>query len=227
MSKSNQKQSLDVMTSTGNNEAYTPDEVIEAALAVMGKIDLDPCSNSLEKPNIPAHQHYTKELDGLNRPWTGRIYLNPPYSETADWVNKLLREYQLGHVSEAIVLIKSATDTKWYKSLHGFPFCHIDGRLKFKPNSSPAPFASTVFYLGSQARAFERAFKNLGRVYGVLGYSPVKGIKRKLESYQVYLEAGLAPVGSVEYVERRIASATPEELERLQSAIAERMAMID
>jgi len=169
----NGNHALAVQTSSKSDEQYTPDVVIEAALATLEVIDLDPCSSSKTEPNIPAANHYTKEDDGLEQTWAigdGRIYLNPPYSDTAAWVDKLIEEYALGAVKEAVVLVKSATDTQWYQKLDKFPKCLWNGRLKFKNpsnNGSPAPFASTVFYLGDRPERFRNAFSPHGRVHGL------------------------------------------------------------
>jgi len=166
----NGNHALSVQTSSKSDEHYTPDEVVEAAIKALGGIDLDPCSNSHTAPNIPAANHYTIEDDGLAQSWAigeGRIYLNPPYSATSAWVDKLLEEYSAGGVKEAVVLVKSATDTKWYQQLDQFPKCLWNGRLKFKGNNSAAPFASSIFYLGENFSKFQEAFSKHGRVHGV------------------------------------------------------------
>ncbi|NEP10859.1 MAG: ParB N-terminal domain-containing protein [Symploca sp. SIO2C1] len=166
----NGSHALSVQTSSKSDEHYSPDEVVKAVIATLQIIDLDPCSNSHDQPNILANNHYTIEDDGLAQSWAigeGRIYLNPPYSATAAWVDKLLEEYSAGGVKEAVVLVKSATDTKWYQKLDQFPKCLWNGRLKFKGNDSPAPFASTIFYLGNYSEKFQDAFGKYGRIHGV------------------------------------------------------------
>lgn len=61
-----------------NDERYTPKYVVDA----LGPFDLDPCA-----PLIPlyrtATKMYDKEQNGLRRPWTGRVWCNPPYSSPA------------------------------------------------------------------------------------------------------------------------------------------------
>lgn len=45
---------------------------------------LDPCSNALGKPNVPAETVYTKSMDGLDvkNKWSGVAYVNPPWSHS-------------------------------------------------------------------------------------------------------------------------------------------------
>ena len=59
----------------------------------MGAIDLDPCSNSREIPNVPAARHYTAQDNGLVQPWEGRVFLNPPFGPGVEqWFSKLYLE---------------------------------------------------------------------------------------------------------------------------------------
>lgn len=149
-------------------EWYTPDSIIERAMLCMGGIDLDPCSNSHETPNIPAQRHFTKEDDGLSQPWAGRVYMNPPYgSEIADWVAHLCSEYERGAVTEAMALVPARTDTAWFRRMKAYPRCFVWGRLHFSGQENSAPFPSMVVYLGRDLAAFKAAFGDIGDVYRV------------------------------------------------------------
>ena len=62
------------------NEWYTPPEVIAAARAVMGGIDVDPATCAGAQRIVQATMWYDKERDGLKHDWPCRVWLNPPYS---------------------------------------------------------------------------------------------------------------------------------------------------
>lgn len=147
-------------------EWYTPPEVIERTVRLLGSIDLDPCSEGADPPNVPAAQHFTEADDGLSREWCGRVYMNPPYGRViGEWVQKLVDEYRAGRVHEGIALVPARTDTRWFRLLGDSTLCFVRGRLRFSSHMGSAPFPSTVAYLGRRPGAFAKAFSDLGDVW--------------------------------------------------------------
>lgn len=66
----------------------TPPEILKA----LGDFDLDPCACSEPRPWPTAAEHYTRETNGLLRPWSGRVWLNPPYGSPAvvrPWLSRM------------------------------------------------------------------------------------------------------------------------------------------
>jgi hypothetical protein len=162
-----QPEKMAVHFSSDTPEHYTPKEIINAVIECMGAIDLDPCSNSWENPNVPAGFHFTQDVDGLSRHWAGRVFMNPPYGrEISKWVDKLCAEYKTGHVTEAIALVPARTDTDWFdKLIDGYKFhCFVHGRLVFIGNDNSAPFPSAIVYFGTEWGRFYAAFRPFGRI---------------------------------------------------------------
>lgn len=159
--------SMSVHFSSESPEHYTPKKIIDAAIRVMGAIDLDPCSNSKETPNVPALDHYTSADDGLSMPWFGRVYMNPPYGRViGGWTEKLAAEYEVGNVTEAIALVPGRIDTQWWQALgENYHACFVTGRLTFIGNDDPAPFPSTVFYFGENVAKFFEVFSAIGQIW--------------------------------------------------------------
>lgn len=158
---------LAVHHSSESPEHYTPAEIIEATIALFGEIDLDPCSNSHQAPNVPAKRCYTAADDGLAQFWGGRVYMNPPYGRGIDkWCRKLAESYNYGFVTEAIALLPARTDTQWWQIMRDYYRCEVIGRLTFIGNDNPAPFPSAIFYLGPNLAGFYQEFSKFGDIVG-------------------------------------------------------------
>jgi hypothetical protein len=163
--------------SSHSNEWLTPPHIIEAVLAVMGEIDLDPCAESPQTQmadwNVPASVHFTRREDGLQQPWTGRVYMNPPYGGlVGNFCDNLVETWEGGEgpVTEAIALVAARTDTQWFQRLAkaGSVWCAVTGRLNFSGHEDPAPFPSAIFYMGRRQARFVEVFSKLGPVFGVI-----------------------------------------------------------
>jgi hypothetical protein len=138
----------------------------------MGSIDLDPASNETAQRWIQAKTYYTADdcMSGLARPWFGRVWLNPPFSDTPAWVERLTAEYAAGRVETAILLVNSAPGYNWWESLWRIaPVCLLRERLRFingdtgKPGGQ-AKKGQTLAYFGSDLPAFRAAYGNFGRI---------------------------------------------------------------
>lgn len=70
-----------------SDDYYTPPWVFER-MAI--EFDLDVCAPPGGIEWIPANHHYTQEDDGLASEWYGRVWMNPPYSDSAPWVRRFI-----------------------------------------------------------------------------------------------------------------------------------------
>lgn len=102
---------------------YTPPEILEQ----LGAFDLDPAS-SRDRPRNTARVHLTPELNGLEAPWVGRVWLNPPYSEVGPWIKRLADH------GDGVALVFARTETRWAQDFV-FPrasgVLFLRGRLRF------------------------------------------------------------------------------------------------
>ncbi|MBA2412267.1 MAG: hypothetical protein H0V63_05510 [Burkholderiaceae bacterium] len=156
---------------TGENEWYTPQKYIDLAREVLGEIDLDPASSTAAQTAVAARAFFSEHDDGLSRPWGGRVWLNPPYSQphVAKFIRKLVQELVAGHVTHAILLTHNYTDTTWFHdaAAHCAAICFTRGRVRFvSPDGEEASptQGQAFFYFGSGVDRFAEVFGPLGFV---------------------------------------------------------------
>ncbi|MFZ4702294.1 MAG: DNA N-6-adenine-methyltransferase, partial [Candidatus Methylumidiphilus sp.] len=157
-----------VGANSGDNEWYTPEEYIAAAVRVMGGIDLDPASSPTANDNVGASSFYTAQDNGLVQPWNGRLWMNPPYAQPliGQFAERMAEQYQAGNVKSAVVLVNNATETHWFQNLaaHASALCFPKGRVKFwHPDKAATPLQGQAFiYLGDTPEDFINEFSTFG-----------------------------------------------------------------
>lgn len=149
-------------------ELYTPRYIWERAIRCMGGIDCDPSSDPGR--HIPAAIHFTKKENGLTREWHGRIWMNPPFPP-GEFFDKLEREWQAGHISEAVVLWKAATETEaWRKItriavLIAFPHHRIEFLNGTTAGGKGSTFSPALFYVGNNPDRFIESFSDIADIW--------------------------------------------------------------
>lgn len=110
----------------------TPKPIIDA----LGPFDMDPCAAPEPRPFDTAKiMNSESDANGLEIPWAGRVWLNPPYGTQAEqWLSKLEQH------GDGIALVFARLDTNWLQNIlsrHGF--FALRGRIRFlRPDGSTA-----------------------------------------------------------------------------------------
>jgi len=138
----------------------------------MGGIDLDPASCHEAQEKIKARAYFTAQEDGLTKEWTGRVFLNPPYSYPLieRFVTRAIEQYEAKNISAAVVLTNNCTDAGWFHNLLArFPVCFTRGRVAFwrpRQSSFATRQGQAFFYLGKDNGRFAEIFSRFGIVLG-------------------------------------------------------------
>lgn len=186
-----QSQAMQVLTSKNTVNWYTPPKYIEMARHVMGSIDLDSASCTVAQSWIKAYNYYGLDNvygNGLTMSWFGNVWLNPPFDNTALWLQKTYAEIDKGNISQAMLLVNSNHGYKWYEELwRKFPVCCVRERIEFITDwdsddinygngkavwigdhelmtKGQAKRGQTFAYYGSNVELFYETFKHIGRV---------------------------------------------------------------
>ena len=165
-----------VAHNSGNNEWYTPPKFIEAARVAMGGIDCDPASSEIANQTVKAPTFYTAETNGLDQEWSGRVWLNPPYSQPLirHFCEAVADRFMGGEISAACVLVNNGTETAWFQYMltnGASAVCFPRSRIRFlDPSGAPsgAPLqGQAILYFGSDADEFGAAYSEIGPVLHV------------------------------------------------------------
>ncbi len=161
-----------VSNNTGNPEWYTPAKFVNSARLVMGGIDLDPASCEMANETVEASNIYTAETNGINNPWFGRVWLNPPYSqpEMTNFAERLSLALESNEIEQAIVLTNNATETGWFAiiSKGANAYCFPRKRIRFNTpatNDTATGLQGQCFtYFGNNVAAFAEEFSRYGKI---------------------------------------------------------------
>jgi hypothetical protein len=154
--------------SSKTNEHYTPVDVVEASRRLMGNIDLDPASCAAANKRVQAARYYNRRDDGLIKPWSGRVFVNPPggkvkllkgrwraikagpgASSMQVWWDHLARQWQDGLVEQAVfvgfTLEIQRTSQSCALPVQHFSRCYPKERLRF--GGEQPTHANIIVYL--------------------------------------------------------------------------------
>lgn len=132
----------------------TPPEFVRELEKEFGAFDLDPCC---EEHTAKAPTFYTSM--GLEQPWFGRVWLNPPYSNPQPWLGRAQQATSTSEAQLVVALLPGATDTCWFHELV-LPYAEvrfIRGRIRFygwmgTPIGGPRWPSILAIYRGSLSR---------------------------------------------------------------------------
>ncbi len=113
----------DLVVDVDRDTWLTPRFILEQ----LGSFDLDPCAAAVN-PAWVCDRYYTTNENGLSQEWKGRVFLNPPFSNTSLWLDRHSRH------ADGISLVPATIESVvWRRSVwklaHGIFFMH--GRTRF------------------------------------------------------------------------------------------------
>jgi ParB family chromosome partitioning protein len=167
-----------VLHNSGENEWYTPPDIIERARRAMGAIDCDPASCALANKTVTAEMFYTAADNGLSKKWRGRVWLNPPYSNPlcSQFCEATMAKFLEGEINQACILVNNATETAWFqKTLRAAAaVCFLKGRVNYldktgEPANTPLQ-GQAVLYFGKRIADFQAHFSDIGIILVQPGY---------------------------------------------------------
>lgn len=152
---------------------FTPSHYTDIAHKVMGSIDLDPFSSAEANKIVNAKRFFDIKSNAFDQKWfdsKGTVFMNPPYSRELIYpsINIFIKHWQNKSISQAIVLVNNATETKWFQLLlqNATSVCFVKKRISFTSldgkNVSGNTRGQVFFYFGTRVKKFKSSFKKVG-----------------------------------------------------------------
>lgn len=196
----------------GTDEWLTPPEIIKS----LGEFDLDPCT-PINRPWDTAKHHYNVLDNGLQKPWFGRVWMNPVYGrECINWLRRLADH------GNGITIVFARTETKmffecvWPKAESIFFF---SGRLHFyKPNGQQCGNAGgpncLISYGEENAEAIDRS--GLKGHHVPLQYVPmiIVGVSPSWKSVVRIVINRLNGTGSLQQIYDMVEQVAPDKIQK-------------
>lgn len=157
---------MNAQHSCASSDWGTPAEWVERVRSVIGDIDLDPCSSVEHNDRVLARSFITAEENGLELPWRGRVFVNPPGGRGLPrlFFIKFLYDYLSGAISEGVYLGYSLEQLLWVgrllkeKPLSGQLVAVPHSRIRFIGAGSSPTHGNFFLYLGPDKGRFKATF---------------------------------------------------------------------
>lgn len=138
---------LGVHFSSENEGWETPQDLFDDLDAEF-RFEVDVCATA---DNSKCETYFSREQNGLNQPWRGSCWMNPPYGDVIGaWIAKAHEAGERG--ATVVCLVPARTDTNWWWDHARYGEVRfLKGRLRFVGAESGAPFPSAVVIFGRPA----------------------------------------------------------------------------
>ena len=140
-----------------SDQHFTPKSIFDALNCTF---DLDVAASHLSS-NVPSYNKFTIQNDALSQVWNGFIWMNPPYSKPAPWVDRFI-EHDNG------IALLPVTRGKWWDKVWDSDCLIIPNVYNFKferPNGEKRDimFRTMIIALGEKGKEILKQ-SNLGKV---------------------------------------------------------------
>ena len=162
----------------GADDYASPPSLWRPLARAVGGFDVDPASGAESTPI--AETRFTRDENGLEQPWQGDVWLNPPFgdapstgpSKREKWLTKARNEANRDAVRSVTVLLPVDTSTQWFHNhvVEAPVLCLMGpGRLEFegeKPeDTGNTSFATCIAVFGDPPEKLIESLEQFGAVF--------------------------------------------------------------
>lgn len=156
------------MESAKRKDWQTPAVLFDWLALRYGPFDLDPCGAAGSYASEHCTDYWTE--GGLDQPWRGRVFANPPYGPALRlWVPKCRLEAERGNAELVVALLPARTDCGWWHEHVGLAV--VSRRMALAGPAAQVLFLKgrVAFTLPGQPSRPRATFPSVVVVWGKLG----------------------------------------------------------
>ena len=111
---------------------YPTPQLIERARQVMGSIDFDPTSDSIQQVLVDATSVPSFQSNPLDDHWHGNVWISPKGAvrDTRVWLNKTINEYRNGYIKSFVFFTSASEIMRAAPIVWDYPACIPFKRVK-------------------------------------------------------------------------------------------------
>jgi hypothetical protein len=111
---------------------YPTPQLIERARTVMGTIDYDPTTDSVQQVLVNATSIPSVEVNPLQEQWHGNVWVAPKGAvrNSRIWLNKTISEYRNGHINSFVYFTSASEILRAAPVIWDYPMCIPFKRVK-------------------------------------------------------------------------------------------------
>lgn len=162
----------------GDDDYATPPSLWRPLARAVEGFDVDPASGAESTPI--ADVRFTREDNGLEQPWHGDVWLNPPFGDSPStgpskrerWLQKARQEARRDGVRSVTVLLPVDTSTRWFHNhvVEAPVLCLMGpGRLEFEgeepEDTGNTSFATCLAVYGDPPAELVDSLEEFGAVF--------------------------------------------------------------
>lgn len=134
-----------------------------------GLADLDPCHDPSGLTLARVNYDIRRGQDGLALPWRGKVWLNPPYSLPAPWLERAALHYRYG-LAETLAIVNVQSGSRyWHRWVWpcASAICFLESRVAFWYDGRPENgnrYDQAVIYYGDDVGRFRSIWSSEGAI---------------------------------------------------------------
>jgi hypothetical protein len=133
---------MDMTKRVSDSDAFNTPQFFYDQLNRIFSFEIDAACDS-SNIKAPVGFCYDLGINGLSKPWIGRVFVNPPFSKKQEWIEKAIQEVESGNCPICVMILPLnciSADAFFNKVIMGgYMYEILNRRIQFLDNVTKKP----------------------------------------------------------------------------------------